>query len=42
MGIERWGWYSIGVHLMLMLLNLAIALASGSLAATAMPVSRWK
>lgn len=35
MKIERWGWYSIGVHMVLMLLNLAIARASGSLAVTA-------
>ena len=35
MKIERWGWYSIGVHMILMLVNLTIAVTSGSLAVTA-------
>jgi cation diffusion facilitator family transporter len=33
--IERWGWASIGVNLLLSLLNLTISVASGSLAVTA-------
>lgn len=32
MNIERWGWYSIAVNIILALINLVIALASGSLA----------
>ena len=32
--VERWGWGSIGVNLVLSLLNLVIAIASGSLAVT--------
>jgi cation diffusion facilitator family transporter len=32
MNIERWGWYSIAVNIVLALINLVIALASGSLA----------
>lgn len=35
MAIERWGWASIGVNVVLSLLNLAIAVASGSLAVAA-------
>lgn len=35
MAIERWGWASIGVNVVLSLLNLAIAAASGSLAVAA-------
>jgi cation diffusion facilitator family transporter len=35
MNVERWGWLSLGVNLVLALLNLAIAWASGSLAVTA-------
>jgi len=35
MKIERWGWYSIGVHMVLMMVNLTIAVASGSLAVAA-------
>ena len=35
MSIERWGWASIGVNVVLSLLNLAIAVASGSLAVAA-------
>ena len=33
--IERWGWYSIGINVLLALINLAVALASGSLAVEA-------
>ena len=33
--IERWGWYSIAVSLLLAMINLGIALASGSLAVEA-------
>jgi len=33
--LERWGWYSIGINIVLMLINLVIARASGSLAVTA-------
>jgi cation diffusion facilitator family transporter len=33
--IERWGWYSIGVNVVLAIVNLVIALASGSLAVEA-------
>ena len=32
--IERWGWMSIGINLVLSILNLEIAIASGSLAVT--------
>ena len=39
MKIERWGWYSIGVHMVLMIVNLTIAVASGSLAVTAETVN---
>jgi len=35
MNVERWGWYSIGVNVVLTLLNLVIAAASGSLAVAA-------
>lgn len=35
MNIERWGWYSIAVNVILALINLAIATASGSLAVEA-------
>jgi len=34
-GVERWGWYSIGVNLVLAAINLAVAVASGSLAVRA-------
>lgn len=33
--VERWGWYSIAINVSLALINLAIALASGSLAVEA-------
>jgi cation diffusion facilitator family transporter len=33
--VERWGWYSIGINVLLVLINLAVALASGSLAVEA-------
>ncbi len=33
--VERWGWYSIGVNVVLAIVNLVIALASGSLAVEA-------
>ena len=33
--VERWGWYSIGINVILALINLAIARASGSLAVEA-------
>ncbi len=35
MNLERWGWYSIAVNVILTLINLTIALASGSLAVEA-------
>ncbi len=35
MNIERWGWYSIGVNVVLAAINLIIAAASGSLAVEA-------
>jgi len=35
MNIERWGWYSIGVNVVLAVINLVIALSSGSLAVEA-------
>ncbi len=35
MNIERWGWYSIGVNVVLAIINLVIALVSGSLAVEA-------
>ena len=35
MSIERWGWYSIGVNVVLAAINLVIAFASGSLAVEA-------
>lgn len=35
MKIERWGWYSIGINVLLAALNFVIALASGSLAVRA-------
>jgi cation diffusion facilitator family transporter len=35
MKIERWGWYSIGVRVILVLINLAIARVSGSLTVAA-------
>jgi cation diffusion facilitator family transporter len=35
MALERWGWASIGVNLLLTLINLVIAAASGSLAVAA-------
>lgn len=35
MPIERWGWYSIGVNLVLLAVHAAIAVASSSLAVTA-------
>jgi cation diffusion facilitator family transporter len=34
-GVERWGWYSIGVNIVLAGINLGVALASGSLAVEA-------
>jgi cation diffusion facilitator family transporter len=34
-GVERWGWYSIGINVVLAGLNLSVALASGSLAVEA-------
>jgi cation diffusion facilitator family transporter len=33
--IERWGWYSIGINVVLAVINLVVALASGSLAVQA-------
>jgi divalent metal cation (Fe/Co/Zn/Cd) transporter len=33
--VERWGWYSIGINVILALINLVVALASGSLAVEA-------
>ena len=35
MKIERWGWYSIAVNVVLAIINLVVALASGSLAVEA-------
>jgi len=35
MNVERWGWYSVGVNVVLAVTNLVIATASGSLAVTA-------
>lgn len=35
MSVERWGWYSIGVNVVLAAINLTIAFASGSLAVEA-------
>jgi cation diffusion facilitator family transporter len=35
MSIERWGWYSIGVNIILAAINLAVAAVSGSLAVEA-------
>jgi len=35
MGLERWGWYSIGINVLLVIINLAVAVASGSLAVAA-------
>jgi divalent metal cation (Fe/Co/Zn/Cd) transporter len=35
MNLERWGWYSIGVNVLLMLVHGVIATVSGSLAMTA-------
>ena len=35
MNIERWGWYSIGINIVLVMINLIIATASGSLAVKA-------
>jgi cation diffusion facilitator family transporter len=35
MNIERWGWYSIGVNVVLAVINAGIALSSGSLAVEA-------
>jgi cation diffusion facilitator family transporter len=35
MNVERWGWYSIAVNVILALINMAIATASGSLAVKA-------
>ena len=49
--VERWGWYSIGVNVVLAAINLTIAFASGSLAvevvrgrstSSVMPRWRWK
>ena len=34
-GVERWGWYSIAVNVILAAINLGVALASGSLAVQA-------
>ena len=34
-GVARWGWYSIGINVILALINLSVALASGSLAVEA-------
>ena len=33
--VERWGWYSMGINLLLIAVNLTVALASGSLAVEA-------
>ena len=33
--VERWGWASIGINILLGLLNLIISIASGSLAVAA-------
>ena len=35
MNVERWGWYSIAVNVVLAIINLVVALASGSLAVEA-------
>ena len=35
MKLERWGWYSIGVNVLLIVINLLVAVASGSLAVAA-------
>ena len=35
MNIERWGWYSIGINIVLVMINLIVATASGSLAVKA-------
>jgi cation diffusion facilitator family transporter len=35
MSVERWGWYSIGINVILIVINAGIALASGSLAVEA-------
>lgn len=35
MSIERWGWYSVGVNVLLIAINLTVALASGNLAVAA-------
>ena len=35
MNVERWGWYSIAINVILAIINLVIALASGSLAVEA-------
>lgn len=39
--IERVGWYSVGINILLTLLNLAISLASGSLAVAAEMVHKY-
>jgi len=33
--VERWGWYSMGINVLLIAINLAVAMASGSLAVEA-------
>jgi divalent metal cation (Fe/Co/Zn/Cd) transporter len=35
MNIERWGWYSIGINVVLIVINAGIAAVSGSLAVEA-------
>ena len=35
MSVERWGWYSIGINVILIVINAGIALASSSLAVEA-------
>ena len=35
MNVERWGWYSVGLNVLLAALHAAIAAASGSLAVAA-------
>ncbi len=35
MKVERWGWYSVGINVILVAINLSIATASGSLAVAA-------
>ncbi|MFN2154552.1 MAG: cation diffusion facilitator family transporter [Anaerolineae bacterium] len=35
MNVERWGWYSIGINVVLVLINWIVAVASGSLAVQA-------